>query len=97
MQRINNNIVTSEYLKSDGRISKVSKTIRLCYQQLTAGLLVLFKKLKSCLYVGLFLFLTACFGPTLTQLGPLKITASDVITTPGKLIITQKEKTNGNK
>jgi len=91
MQRINNNIITSEYLKSDGRISKVSKTIRLCYQQLTAGLLVLFKQQKSCLYVGLFLFLTACFGPTLIQLGPVKITASDVITTPGKLIITQKE------
>jgi len=49
MQRINNNIVTSEYLKSDERISKVSKTIRLCYQQLMAGLLVLFKQQKPCL------------------------------------------------
>lgn len=42
------------------------------------------------------LLLSGCFGPTLTNLGPIQIKQSDLLTTPAKLnkIITAKKEDN---
>jgi len=77
LQKINN--IESENPKSNGRISKVSRTIRLYSQR--AGDFCL--KFLPIFCVGLLL--TGCFGPTLTTLGPLQIKQSDLITTPIKI------------
>jgi hypothetical protein len=45
----------------------------------------------------IFLFLSSCFGPTLVNIGGLKITASDVITAPHKIEKFKDKEINGHK
>lgn len=35
--------------------------------------------------VSIFLLLSGCFGPTITSIGPLNITVTDLVTAPSKI------------
>jgi hypothetical protein len=41
--------------------------------------------MKKIISILVLLFLTNCFGPTIATIGVFKITASDVLTAPGKV------------
>lgn len=79
-----NNYIQSEQLKRNGRKPESSKSIRSLYR---AG----FSCLRVLPFLTIGLLLSGCFGPTLTNLGPIQIKQSDLLTTPIKLAKTKKE------
>jgi len=83
MQKINN-YIQSEQLKRNGRKPESSKSIRSLYR---AG----FSCLRVLPFITIGLLLSGCFGPTLTNLGPIQIKQSDLLTTPIKLAKIKKE------
>ena len=90
MQKLNNTI-ESEQPKHNGRIPESNRSIRLFYR---AGLSCL-KLLPTLIVAGISL--SGCYGPTIANLGPLKITQSDLITTPTKIIITNSKGENNGR
>jgi hypothetical protein len=91
VQKLNNRVmVESEQPKHNGRIPESNRSIRLFYNT-RAGLSCL-KLLPALILAGITL--SGCYGPTIANLGPVKVTQSDLITTPTKLIIKQKKENN---
>ena len=84
LQNLNNKVEQSEQLKRNGRKPESSKSIRSLYR---AG----FSCLRVLPFLTIGLLLSGCFGPTLTNLGPIQIKKSDLLTTPIKLAKIKKE------
>ena len=89
MQKLNNK-VESEQPNHNGRIPESNRSIRSFYN-IRAGISCL-KLLPALIVAGITL--SGCYGPTIANLGPVKFTQSDLITTPTKLIIKQKKENN---
>ena len=92
MQNLNNK-VQSEQLKNNGRIPESNRSIRLFYNT-RAGLSCL-KLLPALIVAGISL--SGCYGPTIANLGPVKVTQSDLITTPTQLIIKHNKGENNGR
>jgi hypothetical protein len=43
------------------------------------------EEMKKTFSILILLFLTNCFGPTLTTLGPYNVTITDLLTAPNKI------------
>ena len=80
-----NNYIQSEQLKRNGRKPESSKSIRSLYR---AG----FSCLRVLPFLTIGLLLSGCFGSTLTTIGPIQIKQADIITTPTRIILANKDK-----
>ena len=91
-QKLNNNSRERE-LNRNGRIPESSRSIRSFYKN-RAGLSCL-KLLPALIVAGISL--SGCYGPTIANLGPVKVTQSDLITTPTQLIIKHNKGENNGR